>query len=421
VLFTDLVGSTDLMTEVGEAAFDELRRAHFAALRRAIDSHDGRQIKNTGDGVMVVFGSVVDAIRCAVEMQRATERQSRTQRGSLAIRVGLSLGEVTFEDDDVFGAPVVEAARLVATAGTGKIVTTTIVRALAAGRAEATFADLGTLQLKGLPQPVEACEVHWEPVSEPPTPTLRIYLTGRVRVERGGELLDEQSLPGRQGRLAFAYLVLERRQPTPRSQLADLIWPDSPPPAWETGLSAVMSKLRAALNRVGLEGSRVLRSGLGCHQLQLPADTWVDIEAAHDGLHRAEVVLRDGKTQEAHGWAETASHITRRPFLPGEDVPWVENVRVQLRELRIRAEHCNSVIWSATGEFDLAVRAAEQALELDPFREVGWQHLMRAHFAAGNRAEALRAYERCRKLLAEELGISPSAPTEAVYLEILRA
>src|SRR5437867_904624 len=57
VLFTDLVGSTDLMTQVGEPAFDELRRAHFAALRLAIERTGGEEIKNNGDGVMAVFGS----------------------------------------------------------------------------------------------------------------------------------------------------------------------------------------------------------------------------------------------------------------------------------------------------------------------------------------------------------------------------
>jgi DNA-binding SARP family transcriptional activator len=250
---------------------------------------------------------------------------------------------------------------------------------------------------------------------------VRIYLTGRVRVENGSQLLDEQSLPGRQGRLAFAYLVVERRQATARTQLAELLWPHGPPPAWETGLSAVVSKLRSALNQVGFDGARVLRSAMGCHQLQLPADAWVDVEAAYDGLHRAEVAVRAGNLREAHGWAEPPVHITKRPFLPGEDAPWVEGVRTHLREVRIRALHCHAVTWAAGGDLDLAVLVAEQAIDLDPFREVSWQHLMRAHFSAGNRAEALRAYERCRKLLAEELGISPSPPTEAVYLEILRA
>jgi class 3 adenylate cyclase len=68
VLFTDLVGSTDLMTSVGEGAYDELRRAHFAALRHALERAGGEEVKNTGDGVMATFGSVVDAIGGAVTL-----------------------------------------------------------------------------------------------------------------------------------------------------------------------------------------------------------------------------------------------------------------------------------------------------------------------------------------------------------------
>jgi predicted ATPase len=189
VLFTDLVGSTELMTQVGEAAYDELRRAHFAALQAAIQRTGGEEIKNTGDGVMAAFGSVVDAIRCAVAMQQATDRQARSGPALLAIRVGLSVGEVTFEDGDVFGAPVVEAARLVAAAAAGQILTTAITRALAGSRVEAGFADLGALELKGLPQPVSACEVAWEPLPEPSVPMPALLTdVGRIFVGREAEL-----------------------------------------------------------------------------------------------------------------------------------------------------------------------------------------------------------------------------------------
>ncbi len=88
MLFTDLVGSTDLMTQVGEPAFDELRRAHFAALRAAIERTGGEEVKNTGDGVMAVFNSAAEAVDCAVAMQHAADRQARTGPAPLAIRVG---------------------------------------------------------------------------------------------------------------------------------------------------------------------------------------------------------------------------------------------------------------------------------------------------------------------------------------------
>jgi class 3 adenylate cyclase len=189
VLFTDLVGSRDLMARLGEVAFDGLRRAHFTALAQAIERTGGEEIKNTGDGVMATFNSVVDAIGCAVAMQQATDRHARRAEASLAIRIGLSVGEVIFEGDDVFGAPVVEAARLVAAAQSGKILTTAIARALAAGRSDVEYSDLAPLELKGLPQPVAACEVLWEPLPESTVPMPALLTdVGRIFVGRGREL-----------------------------------------------------------------------------------------------------------------------------------------------------------------------------------------------------------------------------------------
>jgi class 3 adenylate cyclase/tetratricopeptide (TPR) repeat protein len=188
VLFTDLVGSTELMARLGAEAFDSVRQAHFAALRAAIGRHGGEEVKNTGDGIMVTFGSVVDALLGAVTMQQVTDRQARTGPAPIVIRVGVSIGEVTFEDGDVFGTPVVEAARLVAAAGAGKILTTAIARALAGGRAELEFVDLGPLVLKGLPDAVPVCEVVWQPsASSVPMPALLTDI-GRVFVGRTGEV-----------------------------------------------------------------------------------------------------------------------------------------------------------------------------------------------------------------------------------------
>lgn len=165
VLFTDLVGSTELMTRLGDAAFDDLRGEHFAGLRNAMTACGGEEVKNTGDGLLVTFASVVDGLAAAVAAQRVTHRQSRSAPAPVAIRVGLALGEVAFEDGDVFGTPVVEAARLVAAARPGQILATTVVKVVAGSRAGVEFADLGALELKGLPDPVPVCEVVWEPLA----------------------------------------------------------------------------------------------------------------------------------------------------------------------------------------------------------------------------------------------------------------
>jgi class 3 adenylate cyclase len=121
VLFTDLVGSTELMGRLGDARFDALRAEHFACLRQAVAAAGGSEVKTTGDGLLVTFASAVAALAGAEAAQQATDRHARRAEVPLSIRVGLALGEVVREDGDVFGTPVVEAARLVAAARPGQI------------------------------------------------------------------------------------------------------------------------------------------------------------------------------------------------------------------------------------------------------------------------------------------------------------
>lgn len=250
---------------------------------------------------------------------------------------------------------------------------------------------------------------------------LRIYLTGRVLVEDNGTiLLDERRWMGRQGRLAFAYLVGEHLRAVPRDELAEELWLDAVPPSWERSLSALISKLRALLASVGVPDV-ALTGSFGHYQLLLPADVWIDVEAASVAIDRAESALRGGKPQEAWGWAQAAYQISRRPFLMGEEGPWATLKRSELREVLVRAHECLSEpsIWHAEPEY--AVKHAREAVAIEPFRETSYQLLMRAHAAVGNRAEALLVYERCRSFLSEELGVPPSPQTEAVYLDILRS
>jgi DNA-binding SARP family transcriptional activator len=250
---------------------------------------------------------------------------------------------------------------------------------------------------------------------------LRIYLTGRVLVEDNGKiLLDERRLMGRQGRLAFAQLVGEHLRVVSRDELAEELWLGTAPPSWERSLSALISKLRALLVGAGLPDV-ALNASFGHYQLSLPADVWIDVEAASEAIDRAESALRGDKPREAWGWAQVAYHISRRSFLLDEEGPWVTLKRSELREVLVRAHECLSEpsIWHTQSEY--AVKHAREAVAIEPFRETGYQLLMRANAAVGNRAEALRVYERCRSLLSEELGVPPSSQTEAVYLDILRS
>jgi SARP family transcriptional regulator, regulator of embCAB operon len=251
--------------------------------------------------------------------------------------------------------------------------------------------------------------------------SVRIYLTGNVCLERGKTLVPEARLPARQGRLAFAMLAGERARSLSREELAEEMWQGNPPKAWDTALRAIVSKLRGVLSEVGLDGSESIASAFGCYQLRLPADAWVDVEAAAEAIHRAESTLKAGKPSEANGWALVASSVSGRPFLVGEEGPWASRRRAALKNIRVRALECRGEILLGKGDSTLAARDASEVVELEPFRETGYHLLMRAQTAAGNPAEALRTYERCRSLLADELGTSPSPATEALHLEILRS
>src|SRR5207237_5543664 len=120
---------------------------HFTLLRQAVGKSGGKEVKTLGDGLLAVFGSAADAVACAVCIQQSMDRPTR--RGpQLAVRVGLAVGDVGVEEDDVFGTPVIEAARLVARAAGGQILATTVVRTVAGARTDARFVDLGPIDLK---------------------------------------------------------------------------------------------------------------------------------------------------------------------------------------------------------------------------------------------------------------------------------
>lgn len=241
---------------------------------------------------------------------------------------------------------------------------------------------------------------------------LRIYLTGATCLLRPETLIRAERFPGRQGRLAFAYLVIERARPLPRDELAAVLWPDIPPAAYEVGMSAVISKTRALLVDAGLD-RQALQAADGCYRMEFPPATWLDTEVAHKAVHEAEVALRADAHAEAYAPAAVAAAILRRPFLPGADGDWVELRRDGLRQLLVRSLDVLAEVHSWNREPALAVRVAEQALALEPFRESGYRRLMALHHRAGDRAQALRVYMRCRRLLADELGTVPAPETEA--------
>ncbi|MGH8835510.1 MAG: AfsR/SARP family transcriptional regulator [Actinomycetes bacterium] len=241
----------------------------------------------------------------------------------------------------------------------------------------------------------------------------RIQLCGRFVVDMDGARIEDM-LPGRRGRALFAYLVLNRGRAVPRDELLMAGWGDDASAAAANALSVLLSKLRHSLGADRLRG----RTGI---ELLLPRATFVDVEAALEGAHRAESCIAEGRWAQAWGPAGIAYHVGTRPFLAGLEAPWIEDWRRRLAEVRLRGLECFAAAGLGLGGPALA-QAEERArmlTELAPYRETGHHILIETLERRGNLAEALRAYERLRILLREELGTAPSPALQAIHRRLL--
>ncbi len=230
-----------------------------------------------------------------------------------------------------------------------------------------------------------------------------MQLCGRLVLELDGERVEGR-LPGRQGRLLFAFLAVNRNRSLTRDELADALWPGGE----DGGLAPLLSKLRRV---VPLDGLR----------LDLPPDARIDVEAAADAVHRAESALAQDDFRRAWGPSQVAMFVAARPFLPGEDVPWIDEVRQWLTGLHLRALEAYARAGLGIGgtELPAAVRAARRLIRLEPYRETGYRLLMQALAQEGNPAEGLRVYDDLRLRLGRDLGVAPSRATQELHRQLL--
>jgi predicted ATPase/DNA-binding SARP family transcriptional activator len=247
---------------------------------------------------------------------------------------------------------------------------------------------------------------------------LKVGLCGGVALEVDGRRIPDSSFAGRQGRLVWAYLVLERHRSVHREELAELLWPDRLPSSWTSSLSVVVSKLRRLLGDMGLDPTEALAGSFGSYRLLLTDEVWIDWEVAAERVEHAEAAVRSARFAAAVAAAEEATEIARRGFL-SDDCVWVDTQRDRLRDLHVRALVAQAQAHLEAGERGRAVIVAREALAVDELREASYRLLMQALAASGERGEALRVWERCRLMLADELGVDPAPETEAVYLSIL--
>jgi DNA-binding SARP family transcriptional activator len=251
--------------------------------------------------------------------------------------------------------------------------------------------------------------VVWVPSVDDPA----ITLCGRLEVRLHGRNLTT-ALPGRQGRLVFAYLACNRGRAVSRDELIDMLWPSGPPASPEDVLGALLSKLRRVLGPGALEGRREVVLGL-------PADATIDLEFAEAAIHQADSALGAGDARRALGQARRACELLAGEFLPGYAGEWILDRRRQAEELRLRGLEllARAGLILAGGQLGAAEAAARELISAEPLRERGYQLLMEVLAVRGEIAAALQAYEQLRVRLRDELGITPGTAIRAMHEQLL--
>jgi DNA-binding SARP family transcriptional activator len=237
--------------------------------------------------------------------------------------------------------------------------------------------------------------------------TTNIALCGPLVVEIDGHRV-EGDLPGRQGRLLFAYLAAHRRRPVSRAELIEVLWPSDPPASPEAALKVLLARLRRVIGAA--------LAGRADISLDLPDDAVIDVEVVDRAVADAEAALERGDPRAALVAVTSALEIAERPLLPEFDGAWVNERRRELQEHATTLLEAEAGAALRIGDDELAQgeRAARELTRREPFRESGYARLMEIHEARGNVAEAVRVFDELRVLLRDELGTAPSAPIVAL-------
>ena len=220
-------------------------------------------------------------------------------------------------------------------------------------------------------------------------------------------------LGGRRAHTVLVALALERGTLS-GARLADLVWEGRPPATWPVALRGVVGGLRAVLRTVGIDDQALVATVPGGYRLA-PGVT-VDVSEAEGVIARAQDMIRDGRPRAARELVTRLGPWRGEDVLPDSGAEWLQVHRERVDALARRAWDLIVEAAAASGEHRQAVAAAEQWVTAAPLDERAHRALIATLDAAGDRAGAVRAYEACRALLADELGVDPSRETVAAYL-----
>jgi DNA-binding SARP family transcriptional activator len=245
-------------------------------------------------------------------------------------------------------------------------------------------------------------------------PALWLRLVGALCVCRQDPAQTAVRVDGRKARTVLALLAVERGRLVSMDRIIEAVWQASPPQRPAGNVATLVSRLRSTLGPAAIEGGRA--------GYRLGAWLRIDLYEAQAMLVEAELRLARDEPARALALARRAGEmLDGGPVLVEQaDAAWAEPARARQVELVRRSRHVIAHAALGTGDAWVAQRAAVSAVTADPFDEVAYRALMRAHDAAGEPARALREYRRLRVTLSDELGIDPAPATRDVYVAVLR-
>jgi SARP family transcriptional regulator, regulator of embCAB operon len=246
---------------------------------------------------------------------------------------------------------------------------------------------------------------------------VRIQLHGLFAVAIGDELVDF-TIVGRRGQQLVALLAISGGGVLSRTAVLEALWPRCVDPGRRAAnLAALLSKTRKVIAPLPLVSSQ------GCLGLRLPSDSYVDTRVAAGALHAAEAALgrRDWRTAWARGLS--AVFVLEREFMPSFEGEWVDRERARAADAKVRALRCYARACLELGGSELpsAERSARKLVRSNPIAECDHLLLMEVLSRCGDTGAALHVYYSLRAALRDELGVGPSAATQATFRRLLGA
>jgi DNA-binding SARP family transcriptional activator len=238
-----------------------------------------------------------------------------------------------------------------------------------------------------------------------PVPALRILALGPPQVELDGQPVQWTTLQSRD----LLFFLLQQPRGLRKEELAAVFWPDHPPRKLDGIFRSTVYRLRRSLFRESI----VFEDGLYCFDWQ--SDYWFDVESFEGMVER----VGQKSVPEQIECLEEALRLYRGDYLEGIYADWCGLERERLRERCLRARETLAGLYAGTGELHRAIEHYQQLVAQDPYRETAYRELMRWHFRLGDRVAAIRQYHLCSQILRDDLGLSPSPETDALYLKII--